>query len=124
MKFYLCNHCKNLVEMVMDSGVNPVCCGEKMQELKANTTDAVQEKHVPVVNVSGNVVNVVVGSVLHPQTEAHLINFIVLKTCCKVYRKDLTKDDEPKASFVLEDGEKPLEVYAYCNLHGLWKASL
>lgn len=124
MKFYLCNHCKNLVEMVMDSGVNPVCCGEKMVELKPNTTEAATEKHIPVVSVEGNVCKVVVGSVLHPMTEAHLIDFIVLKTTNGVYRKDLKANEAPEAVFALLDGEKVEEAYAYCNLHGMWKATL
>lgn len=124
MKFYLCNHCKNVVEMVVDHKVTPFCCGTAMQELVANTVDAAKEKHVPVVSVSGNTVNVVVGDVLHPMTEAHLINFIVLVTTNGVYRKDLTPSDEPKASFTLAEGEKALEVYEYCNLHGLWKTSV
>ena len=77
-----------------------------MVELVPNTTDAAQEKHVPVINVNDNVVEVVVGSVIHPQTEAHLINFIVLETTNGVYRKDLKANDEPKARFTLNSDEK------------------
>ncbi len=124
MKFYFCNTCKNVVEMVVDHKVKPFCCGQPMVELVANTTDAAKEKHVPVVSVNGNEVEVVVGSVLHPQTEAHLINFIVVETTNGVYRKDLTPTDEPKASFSLKADEKVVAAYAYCNLHGLWKATL
>lgn len=124
MKFYFCNTCKNVVEMVVDKGVTPFCCGKPMTELVANTTDAAKEKHVPVITVNGNNVEVVVGSVLHPQTEAHLIDFIVVETTNGVYRKDLTPADEPKASFSLKEDEKVVAAYAYCNLHGLWKASL
>lgn len=124
MKFYVCDICKNVVELVVDHKVTPFCCGKKMVELVPNTTDAAQEKHVPVINVNDNVVEVVVGSVIHPQTEAHLINFIVLETTNGVYRKDLNANDEPKARFTLNSDEKVVSAYAYCNLHGLWKSSL
>ena len=124
MKFYVCDTCKNVVEMVVDHRIKPFCCGKPMTELVANTVDAAKEKHIPVVTLNGDLVEVVVGSVLHPQTEAHLINFIVVETTNGVYRKDLTPEDEPKASFKLQADEKVVNVYAYCNLHGLWKARL
>ena len=68
VKFFKCVHCGNIVEMVQDSGVPLVCCGEKMKELTANMVDASTEKHVPVVNVEGNKVKVKVGEVTHPMT--------------------------------------------------------
>ena len=123
MKFYLCNHCKNLVAMVNDSGVNPVCCGEKMTLLVPGTVDASLEKHVPVVAVEDNVVTVDVGAVTHPMAEEHYIEWIYLETCCGGQIKYLKAGDSPKASFVL-NGQKPVAVYAYCNLHGLWKTEL
>ena len=48
MKFYVCSHCGNIIAYAKNSGVPVVCCGERMQELVPNTTDAAQEKHVPV----------------------------------------------------------------------------
>ncbi|MBE6692974.1 MAG: desulfoferrodoxin [Ruminococcaceae bacterium] len=123
MKFYLCNHCKNLVAMVNDSGVNPVCCGEKMTLLVPGTVDASLEKHVPVATVEGDVVTVDVGAVTHPMAEEHYIEWIYLETCCGGQIKYLKAGDAPKASFVL-NGQKPVAVYAYCNLHGLWKTEL
>ena len=77
-KFLICKHCGNIVEVIRESGVSIVCCGEKMSELKANTTDGAVEKHVPVVNIDGNKVEVVVGSTLHPMVEAHYIQWIYL----------------------------------------------
>ena len=124
MKFYYCETCKNVIEMVVDHNVKPSCCGKTMVELVANTTDAAKEKHVPVVSLDGNKCHVVVGSVLHPQTEVHLINFIVVETTNGVYRKDLNPNDTPEATFTLAEGESVVNVYAYCNLHGLWKATL
>lgn len=120
MKLYLHNDHKVILEEFKDESLDCKC----LKELKANTTDGVKEKHVPVVEVKDNVCNVVVGSVLHPQTPEHLIEFILVVTTNGVYRKDLTPNDEPKVSFALLPNEKVLEVYEYCNLHGLWKVVL
>lgn len=94
-----------------------------MQELTANTTDAAVEKHVPVVTVDGNKVNVEVGSVMHPMTEEHLIQFIWLETEKGGQVRNLISSDDPKAEFIVGD-DKPVAVYEYCNLHGLWKKEL
>ena len=124
LKIFKCNHCGNIFEVVNDAKVVPVCCGEPMRELKANTTDAAQEKHVPEVSVEGNLVKVKVGSVEHPMTEEHHIAFIYLETESGVARKDLDHTGKPEAVFALAEGEKPVSVYEYCNLHGLWKKEL
>lgn len=123
MKFYLCENCKNLVAMVNDSGVNPFCCGKKMQELVPGTVDASVEKHLPAVSVEDSVVKVNVGSVTHPMTDEHYIQWIYLETCCGGQIKYLKPNDAPETSFNL-NGQKPVAVYAYCNLHGLWKTDL
>lgn len=123
MKFYLCIHCKNLVAMVKDSGVNPVCCGEKMQLLGPGTVDASVEKHTPAVTVEDNLVKVAVGSVAHPMVEEHYIEWIYLEICCGGQIKYLKPNDAPETVFTL-NGQKPVAVYAYCNLHGLWKTEL
>ena len=122
-KFFRCRHCGNLVGMIHDSGMRIVCCGEEMQELVANSTDAATEKHVPVVTVDGDTVHVTVGSVEHPMTEAHYIQWIYLKTENGGQRKCLTPNDKPAASFKVVD-DKPVAVYEYCNLHGLWVKEL
>ena len=49
--FYKCNHCGNVAVKPFDKKVPLSCCGEKMTELVANSTDAAVEKHVPVVSV-------------------------------------------------------------------------
>lgn len=121
-KFYFCKHCGNLVGMVEDSGVVPVCCGEPMIELKANTTDAATEKHVPVIKVDGKKVTVEVGSTPHPMTEAHHISWIYIQTEKGGQRKSLEHTGAPSASFMLTDDDKLIAAFAYCNLHGLWKA--
>lgn len=122
-KFLRCNHCGNIVTMIEDKGVPVMCCGEAMEELKANTTDAATEKHVPVVKAENNKVYVEVGSTMHPMTEEHLVQWVYLETEHGGQLRIFTAEDEPKTVFCLA-GEKALAVYEYCNLHGLWKKEL
>ena len=99
LKFYVCTHCGNLIETIHSSGVPMICCGEPMKELVPNTVEAAGEKHKPVIAVEGSTVTVTVGSVAHPMTDAHLIQWVVLETEQGVQRKTLTADAEPKAVF-------------------------
>jgi desulfoferrodoxin len=122
-KFYICEHCGNIIEKHFDSGVRVVCCGEKMKQLEAGVTEASREKHIPVVECDGKVVRVTVGSVLHPMTAEHSILWVTLETDKGVHRKNLSVDGAPEVIFTLAD-EKPVAVYAYCNLHGLWKKEI
>ena len=122
-KFYICSHCGNIVEMVKDAGVKPFCCGQKMDELIPNTVEASGEKHIPSVSVSGDVVTVNVGSVDHPMVDEHFIEWVYVKTDKGGQRKHLKPGEAPNVVFNL-GGDKPLAVYAYCNLHGLWKTDL
>ena len=122
-RFYICPHCGNIVEMVNDAGVKPFCCGQKMERLVPGSVDASAEKHVPAVTVDGNLVKVVVGSVVHPMAEEHHIAWIALETERDAYIHWLKPGEAPNVSFLL-NGENPLTVYAYCNLHGLWKREL
>lgn len=122
-KFYICEKCGNIIEKIENSGVSVVCCGQKMTELVAGTVEASREKHIPVATVDGDKVTVTVGSVLHPMSEEHLINWVCLETDKGVHRKHLAAGDEPSVAFAVVN-EKPVAVYAYCNLHGLWKCEL
>ena len=122
-KFYICPHCGNIVEMVHDAGVAPACCGQKMDALIPGSVEASSEKHIPVVHVGENIVEVNVGSVDHPMVDVHWIEWVQLVTDKGSYRKHLDPGQAPNVRFLL-DHEKALEVYAYCNLHGLWKAEL
>ena len=107
-KFYLCERCKNLVEVVYETPVPLMCCGQKMTELVPNTVDAATEKHVPEVTVEGNVVKAQVGSVEHPMEDKHYIMFILLETDQGVRRKDLKPGEKPVAEFALLEGENQL----------------
>ena len=123
VKFFVCEHCGNVVEKVEDHGVPVMCCGKKMAELVPGVVEASHEKHIPVAKVEGNLVKVAVGSVEHPMAEEHSILWIELVSDKGVQRKYLNPGEAPTVSFLLKD-EKPIEVYAYCNLHGLWKKEI
>lgn len=123
-RFFICEHCGNLIGMIDDHGVAIECCGEKMRALEPNTTDAAGEKHVPVITLDGDTVTVSVGSVEHPMTQAHSICWIYLETEQGGQRKSLSSDDAPKAVFKLADGDRAVAAYAFCNLHGLWMSEL
>jgi superoxide reductase len=122
-KFYICEKCGNIIGKIHDSGVSVVCCGQKMTYLEAGVVEASREKHIPVVKKEGNTVKVTVGSVLHPMTEEHSITWVYLQTDKGGQRKCLAPNEAPEVTFALAD-EKPIAVFAYCNLHGLWKADV
>ena len=118
-KFYICEHCGNLVTTIHNAGVPLVCCGEKMKELLPNTVEASGEKHLPVAELSGSTLTVAVGAVEHPMVDVHHIQWIFVETENGGQRKALKPDDKPNVTFCLGD-DKAVAVYAYCNLHGLW----
>lgn len=120
-KFYICKHCGNVIEKVEDKGVPVVCCGEVMKELQAGIEYAAFEKHIPVYTVEGDTVHVFVGEVEHPMTAEHWIEWVSLKTDKGIQRKYLKPGEKPSVDFKILEGEEVEEVYAYCNLHGLWK---
>jgi superoxide reductase len=102
-KFYICEHCGNLIGMIHDAGVPMMCCGQKMKKLEPGVVEASHEKHIPVVKVDGNVVNVEIGSVEHPMIEAHSILWVYLQTDKGGHRKNLEVGKAPKVSFALAD---------------------
>lgn len=124
LKFYICEHCGNIITYLRSSGVPVMCCGQKMTELVPGTSDGAVEKHVPAVTVEGQKVIVKVGEVEHPMMEQHYIQWIALETEGGVQIKHLTPEMKPEAEFVLSDGDKALAAYEYCNLHGLWKKAI
>lgn len=120
-RFFICEHCGNMVAMVRSSGVPVMCCGEAMREMVPGVTDAAQEKHVPVYTVEDGMVKVTVGAVPHPMQEEHHIAWISLQTAQGNQRKALRLGEPPQACFALCEGDRVEAAYAYCNLHGLWK---
>ena len=121
-RFFKCRHCGNVIQKVVDSTVPVVCCGEKMEELVPGTVEASVEKHLPVVTkIDDKTIKVEVGSVAHPMLPEHHIAFIYVETDKGGIKVDLK--DKPEAIVALGDA-KPLVVYEYCNLHGVWKTEL
>ena len=112
----------SIIAIVKKTGVPVVCCGEKMEELVPGVVEASKEKHIPVYKVENNVVEVTVGSTIHPMISEHYIEWISIQTKQGNQRKALTPNSEPKACFTICEGDEVEAVYAYCNLHGLWKA--
>jgi superoxide reductase len=121
-KFYICKHCGNMFGAIL-SGGTPVCCGEQMTELVPNTVEASAEKHLPVVTSVDNGIEVTVGSAAHPMEEAHHIEFVYVETGRGGQRKSLKAGEKPSARFSFVD-DAPVAVYAYCNIHGLWKTEI
>jgi superoxide reductase len=122
-KFFICKHCGNMVGFVQDQGVPLVCCGDEMTELIPNTVEASAEKHLPVAAVSGDSLSVKVGSAPHPMEAAHHIEFVYVETERGGQRKRLNTGEAPALTFGFS-GDKPVAVFAYCNLHGLWKTDI
>lgn len=123
VKFFKCLKCGKIIALIKDTSVPTICCGEEMVELKAGTTDAAVEKHVPVIKVDDSIVSVCVGSVEHPMIDTHYIEWIALETSEGIYVKNLKPGVEPKVCFALVPGEKVKKAFAYCNLHGLWASN-
>lgn len=121
-KFYICETCGNIFAVVKNTGVPIMCCGKEMKEIIPGTTDAAVEKHVPVYTVEGNKVNVKIGEVEHPMLPEHYIEWVSLQTKHGNQRKALNPGDKPEVCFALCDDDEVESVYAYCNIHSLWKA--
>ena len=121
--FYRCAVCGNIVVKVNDGGGQLSCCGQPMEVVEPNSTDAAGEKHVPVVERDGRLLSVNVGSIDHPMEEAHSIQWIYVVTEEGVIIRCLKPGEAPHAEIDL-GGQTPVAVYEYCNLHGLWKIDL
>lgn len=121
VKFYRCSICGNVIELIDGDSKRITCCGKNMELLVANTVDASVEKHVPVYKKEGKKLIVSVGEVIHPMEEKHYIMWIALVSDNKIARVDLLPNEAPEAVF---DYVEKAEVYAYCNLHGLWKTTI
>ncbi len=120
MNYYLCSKCGNIAELVRDGGHDMYCCCEVMRPLDKEGMTGPREKHLPMVNLGENSVKVSVAETEHPMSEEHYIGWIALTTDKGVQRKAFKPSDTPEAVFPILKGERPREVYAFCNLHGLW----
>lgn len=121
LHFYKCMVCGNLDLEMFHGGGQRVCCGQDMVELVPNTTDAAQEKHVPVITRDGDTVKVHISTVDHPMQDDHWITMIAVEHGDKYQIHWLNPGEVPEAIFTVPAGEK-VTAYEYCNLHGLWSA--
>lgn len=122
MKFYRCEKSGRIIYEMQGAGEAPICCGEEMKLLNPKAKDGAVEKHVPIAVVEGRNVKVTVSSVAHPMLDNHYIMWIAIETTSGVQIAYLKPSDKPVASFALAEGEELVNVYSYCNLHGLWEA--
>ena len=122
MTFYRCSVCGQIVAIVKKTGAPLMCCGKPMEQIIPGTTDASVEKHVPVYEVRDGKVFVTVGAAAHPMLPEHFIEWVSIQTKLGNQRKALQPGQEPKVCFSLCEGDEVEAVYAYCNLHSLWKA--
>lgn len=120
VKFYRCEECGNIITKIIDGGPTPFCCGQKMVELVADSTDGATEKHVPVIGIDEGIVTVKVGSEPHPMIDVHYIQWICLHTEKGLQFAWLEPGDAPEAIFAIAPDDAVIEAYAYCNIHGLW----
>lgn len=122
VKVFKCNTCGNIVEVVHDGGGTLVCCGQPMEAVVENTTEAATEKHIPEVTAIDDGYKVTVGSVAHPMEDKHYIEWIeLIVDDTTILRKHLAPGEPPEAIFKISGNS--VKARAYCNLHGLWSAN-
>ena len=121
MEFLRCNRCGNIIAYVKNNGAKASCCNEYFQPLVAKDEDTGKEKHVPKYHREKNELIVSVGEVEHPMSEEHYIEWVALVTKHGNQRKVLATGSKPEVKFLVNEDDEILELYAYCNLHGLWK---
>lgn len=122
MKLYKCETCGNIFEVIQDSAIVPTCCNNMMKQVKINYDEtASKEKHIPIYSKKDHIVDIQVGSLLHPSAPEHHIEWISLVTNKNRYTHHLKNNEPPVTSFHLNEKDETIEgIYAYCNLHGLW----
>ncbi len=119
--YYYCKHCGNIIVKLNDSGIPLICCGEKLEVLNPNTNDGAREKHIPIYSVRCGKVTINIGEIPHPMIPEHYIEWVELQTNKGTQFKRLTPNTEPTVTFNINKDENVEAVFAYCNLHSLWK---
>jgi len=119
LEMYRCNLCGHIVMVFAGGSGELTCCNQPMEHLAENTTDAAQEKHVPVVEKTDSGYKVKVGSVPHPMEEEHFIQWIELLADDTLLCRFLKPGEAAEATFAVEGDS--VAAREYCNLHGYWK---
>lgn len=121
-KYMRCSVCGQIIEVVKDSGAPLICCGEVMEEIKPEVDEKLLgEKHIPVYKIRNGDILVKIGSIPHPSTKEHYIEWITLVTSKGAQTRVLKPGDTPEAIFALSKDEIVTDIYAFCNIHSLWK---
>jgi superoxide reductase len=118
---YQCDVCGHAVELLHAGAGALVCCNKPMRDMKANTTDASKEKHVPVIERLPDGLRVTVGSIPPPMEEQHFIEWIGILFEDRVLRQSLKPGQPPTATFAVMM-KAAVTARESCNLHGIWKA--
>lgn len=122
MRFYICEHCGNIVTFVKSSGVPVMCCGQKMTELVPGHHRRRGGEARPRDPGGGRPGHCDRGLCGAPHDPEHFIEWDRPGDQGGVQIKHLTPGSKPQAVFALTQGDSVVSAYAYCNLHGLWKA--
>ena len=117
---YKCNLCGNIVEILHKGATDLVCCNQPMVLLEEKTADKTIEKHVPLIEKTGDGYKITVGSTLHPMEEKHFIEWIELLADGISYKQFLKPGDKPEAFF--KTSATGITAREHCNMHGLWKS--
>ncbi len=120
LRYLKCEVCGSLLEIIEDHGKIQSCCGKEMTPLIENMTDASSEKHIPVIKLENNIATIKVGETTHPMEKNHYIKWVNIKTTEREIHYNLKPEEEPIVTFKIDENERILKVYSYCNLHGLW----
>lgn len=119
MKFYKCKNTNEILIKIKEC--NSTCSNENMEELKVNSCEMGKEKHLPEISFSSNLMNICVGSDLHPMSNDHLIEWVFIEYPNGGEFVYLNNEPNVVVSLV---GREAKKVYAYCNQHGLWVREL
>lgn len=116
-----CSKCGALIKVINDCNCSDCgfnCCGESMITLKANESDASFEKHKPTYTKKDGKLII---NVNHGMSPEHLIEWICLVTDNEEKYVYFNHEDTPTVTF---DNVESGSIYAYCNIHGLWKEDI
>ncbi len=123
MNIFYCKHCKRIAYSFYGGGTL-TCCGEEMTLLQPKSLDQGNEKHLPVVErLSSSSIKVSIGSVLHPMTSEHWIQWILIAQNNTYQIKTFEPGETPVWIVDIISGQ-PSKVYEFCNLHGLWMTEI
>jgi superoxide reductase len=118
LQIFKCNTCGQIVMVVHEGEGQLVCCKVPMEQQIEKTSDTGMEKHVPILEKSGDGVLVRVGSIPHPMEESHHIEWIEVINGPYLHVRGMKAGEKPEALFTSTIPDTKARIY--CNVHGLW----